>query len=514
MSVVVVFLLLVCGAAGLPAQERGSRGLSGPAEAFSVIPGRPTDRSITLSVLSATASEMTIEYGPSLAADRLMTGVRSVPAGVPCEFELAELQADTKYSYRVLSQAPREGERQAVHQGTFHTQRAPGSTFTFSVQGDSHPEREGRMYDPALYAITMANARANPPDFHIMMGDDFSIERLINNRSLTQPAVDQVYALQRSYLGVIGRAASLFLVNGNHEQAARANLDGTPANAAVLAGRARTRFFPLPAPDAFYTGNTEEVPHLGLPRDYYAWTWGDALFVVLDFYWHTSTAVDNEAGGRQRAGGGKQREGNRSGSRQRDIVEKQEGGRPRDMWAITLGEAQYRWLEQTLARSAARWKFVFCHHVLGTGRGGVEVAGLYEWGGRDRRGGSSFAEKRPGWSLPIHELMVKSGVTILFQGHDHLFARQELDGIVYQSCPNPADPTYQAFNREAYRSGEVLPNSGHLRVTVAPESVRVDYVRSFLPADETSDRRNGMLAHSYTLHAPPAVPSRTTAKSP
>jgi hypothetical protein len=95
--------------------------------------------------------------------------------------------------------------------------------------------------------------------------------------------------------------------------------------------------------------------------------------------------------------------------------------------------------------------------------------------------------------------MAKTGVTIFFQGHDHLYARQELDGVVYQSTPNPADPAYQAFNRDAYRSGHILPNSGHLRVTVSPDEVRVNYVRAFLPLDEGEGRTNGMVAHVYTI---------------
>ena len=97
--------------------------------------------------------------------------------------------------------------------------------------------------------------------------------------------------------------------------------------------------------------------------------------------------------------------------------------------------------------------------------------------------------------------MARTGVTVFFQGHDHLYAHQELDGIVYQSCPNPADDTYQAFNRDAYRSGTVLPNSGHLRGTVAPDTVRVDYHRSFLPANQGSGQTNGMVARSYTIPA-------------
>ena len=58
--------------------------------------------------------------------------------------------------------------------------------------------------------------------------------------------------------------------------------------------------------------------------------------------------------------------------------------------------------------------------------------------------------------------MVKNKVTIFFQGHDHLFAKQELDGIIYQTVPNPADDTYSAFNKEAYTTGTILPNSGYL----------------------------------------------------
>ena len=59
--------------------------------------------------------------------------------------------------------------------------------------------------------------------------------------------------------------------------------------------------------------------------------------------------------------------------------------------------------------------------------------------------------------------MVKHGVTIFFQGHDHLFARQERDGIVYQEVPMPADQGYVAYNEDRYLSGVKLPNSGHLR---------------------------------------------------
>ena len=55
-----------------------------------------------------------------------------------------------------------------------------------------------------------------------------------------------------------------------------------------------------------------------------------------------------------------------------------------------------------------------------------------------------------------------------------------------------------AYNEDRYQSGLKLPNSGHLRVTVSPENVKVDYVRCFLPKDETAQQKTG--EHRPQLH--------------
>ncbi len=233
-------------------------------------------------------------------------------------------------------------------------------------------------------------------------------------------------------------------------------------------------------PEGIYTGDADRFKGIGLLRDYFAWTWGDALFVVLDNYWHSPSQVDS---GYQ--GGGKKKDDDKKN---------------RDWWGMGLGDTQYKWFKKTLEESKAKHKFLFAHHVMGTGRGGVEVSELYEWGGQAKgKGGGDFKSKRPDWELPVHQLMAKHGVSIFFQGHDHLYARQERDGVVYQEVPLPADPEYTTYNEDAYTSGKKLPNAGYLRVTVSPGEVKVDYVRCWLPKDETATQKTGDVAHSYSL---------------
>ncbi len=483
-----------------PGRAADRRVPDGPHAACSLILGRPTDRSVTLSVLSREAAEAFVSFGPADEPARHRTARRALPAGEPVEFELTGLPADSACHYRLhlrpAGGSGESGESAAFTPGPeheFRTQRAAGEAFTFAVMGDSHPERVGRMFDAGLYQVALGNIAADRPDFVVMMGDDFSLSALARRGGPVDPAeVAAVYRRQRGYLGLMGSASPLMHVVGNHEQMAGRWLDGTPENLAVAAARARSRFLPLPSPDGFYSGNDQPDEHAGHLRDYYAWQWGDALFVVISPYWHTATAVDGEA---DAPGATRTR---------------------RDGWNITLGERQYRWFVRTLEETTARHRFVFAHHVNGTGRGGVSLAGQYEWGGRDPRGGADrFDERRPGWGRPIHEVMRDAGVTIFFQGHDHLYAREELDGVVYQTCPSPADHTFGAVNADAFAGGTVLPNAGHLRVTVDGDAVRVEYVRAW-PEDaggggdrdggggddgddgDTPARVNREVAHAYT----------------
>ncbi len=454
-----------------------------------IILGRPTAESVVVQVAAAEGSQAFAEYGPTSGDYTNRSASVETSADGLADITIDDLEPDSRYFYRVSYRADSASDYRTGEEFSFHTQRPKGSTFTFGVQGDSHPERTNNMYHPDLYLRTLEQVANAQPDLYFMLGDDFSISNPMadfyqgNSDALNQRVVDAVYLNQRNFLGTMANSTALFMVNGNHEEARRHFL-GTPLHdVSIFAGSARTRFFPLPAPDDFYSGNPEPVPGIGLLRDYYAFEWGDALFVMIDPYWSSPVPVGNSGG--MSAGL----------SEEWDLLTRT----ARDRWASTMGDAQYQWFRETLSGSDARYKFVFTHHVLGVGRGGIELAKNFEWGGYSADGTWEFDERRPGWELPVHQTMVKYGVTIFFQAHDHIFVRQELDGVVYQSVPNPADDTYTGRNKNAYLSGDILDNSGYLSVTVSPQELQVDYIRSYLPKDEVDGRRQGEVAFAYTI---------------
>ena len=431
----------------------------------SIILGRPTDHSITMSILWQNDVQVFIHYGDGDKLDKQF-GPIVLKAGEPQEVVVDSLQAATAYSYRVVEATTEKPLLPTLGNGRFHTQRARGESFSFTVQADSHLDENCSV---SVYEQALQNALSSKPDFHIDMGDT-SMTGKIPDRTM---AFKQ-YVAQRHWLGQIGHSAPLFLVIGNHdgEEAFRkgaADEDGL----AVWAALQRKHYFPNPIPDGFYTGDTQSQQYAGMLQDYYSWEWGDALFVVLDPYWYS--------------------EGTRGG---------------REPWNMTLGKIQYEWLAKTLRSSKAKFKFVFIHQLVGGsdngGRGGVEFAPLYEWGGHEKNGEDTFAANRPGWEKPIHSLLVETGVTILFHGHDHFFARQELDGVTYQLVPQPASRNSREDHAEeyGYEKGNFLPSPGHLRVGVSDKQVTVDYIRTADQNMRDSGIVNGQSAYSYTRNVP------------
>lgn len=437
-----------------------------PPHPIDIILGRPTARSVTLSIVSYEPAEGYVTYGTNKDDLNSRSKPVALPAGAPVELTIDALARDTEYHYRLHRKVTgrKDFVPDAVH--SFHTQRAAGEPFTFTVQADSHLDLATK---PELYVRTLENALAQHPDFHIELGDTFMTDKFARYKD----ALSQ-YRAQRYYFGQICHSAPLFFTLGNHDGENGNARNGAADNMTVWSANTRKRFYPNPYPDGFYTGNTADEPFVGKLGDYYAWEWGNALFVVLDPFWYTKT---------RRSQGD-------------------------DYWGRTLGQAQYRWLEQTLETSKAPFKFVFIHHLVGGGsreaRGGAEAANFFEWGGRNLDGTWAFDERRPGWSRPIHALLVDHGVSAVFHGHDHFYARQELDGVIYQLVPQPANPRYgtpRSAHEYGYLQGELLNGPGHLRVTVSKEHAAVAYILSVLPGDERTDRKNAQIVTTYSIPA-------------
>jgi predicted phosphodiesterase len=468
-ALAVIFLHdLPAGAQGKAGDKSGPKHMfAGPAPAhpFDVILGRPTDRSVTVSVLAYREMDAYITWGVTPGERPNRTATVSLKPDVPVEILLGDLRPDTRYVYCLHTREKGKPDFSADREYSFHTQRKPGQEFVFTVQSDSHLDQGTNSI---VYERTLANALANRPDFHIDIGDTFMTDKYEKYTD----ALPQ-YIAQRYYFGLVARSAPLFLVLGNHDGERLDRLSSSGDCMPVWSCNTRKKYFPNPRPDGFYTGNSRELDRVGPIENYFAWEWGDAQFIALDPFWTTPRV------GRGRADGN---------------------------WTRTLGKEQYDWLTRTLAGSKAKFKFVFIHHLVGgvdeSGRGGSEAARLYEWGGRGKDDSDQFRAKRPGWDMPIHDLLVKHKVSMVLHGHDHFFARQELDGIIYLMVPQPGHPGFDRLrnvHEYGYIRGEFLPPSGHIRVKVSGDRAVVDYVRAYLPRNENAQRKNGEVGHSFTI---------------
>jgi hypothetical protein len=97
--------------------------------------------------------------------------------------------------------------------------------------------------------------------------------------------------------------------------------------------------------------------------------------------------------------------------------------------------------------------------------------------------------------------MIKNKVDLFIQGHDHLFALEKVDNLIYMSAPMPSDSSYiigVTDNGDAY-TDLIMKGSGHLRFRVSPDSIRVEFVSAVLPKDETATLKNDQVVYAYSV---------------
>jgi len=443
--------------------------------------GRVTNRSVTVNAAADRDLDVFFEFGTEPGNYTARTETKRFAGGSPFEAVLDQLQSNTRYYYRMQYRESGAVTFTARPEHSFQTQRPQGSTFTFDLQFDPHMDENS---DADVYKLTLANELADKPDFMIDLGDTMMSDKL---QPPTVPTILDRVLLLRSYYDLLCHSVPLFLTLGNHEGEWGRNLNANGNNVAVWDTLARKPYYPNPVPDGFFSGDTRSFPLVGQRQSYYSWEWGDALFVVLDPYWNLPVTPEL------------------SGD-----------------WSLTLGREQYDWLKRTLENSKSTYKFVFAHNLIGgldlagPMRGGIEAAKYLEWGGYNLDGTWGFERARPGWPMPIHQLLVANNVTAFFHGHDHLYAKQDLDGIVYQEGPQPSAKNVNLGTRGTdynYTHGTVLGGTGYIRVNVSPSGVKVEYIQTWTPANSSATRKNGMVADSYTIPPRPTNLRMTSAAS-
>jgi hypothetical protein len=295
----------------------------------------------------------------------------------------------------------------------------------FAVQADPHMDENSSAQ---VYEGTLKQIVAASPAFLMDLGDIFMVDKLADK---SEKNIRGRFELMKSYYDKLG-SVPLKITLGNH--------DGELGYSKFNTKNYRKEYFP------------EQTGELA----YYAFNSGENLHIVLDPFTYTTSSPKI------------------------------------DGWQWTLGKTQYEWFKNTLETSKARFKFVYIHHLLvgdAQSRGGVEIAGFNEWGGKNKDGTYGFDTNRPGWGKPIHQLLKENKVTIVFKGHDHLYVKQELDGIVYQTVPQPshAGDKVNSATEYGYVQGKVLGGSGYMKVSTGSSNVQVDFVKW-----------DGSIADSYT----------------
>jgi hypothetical protein len=280
---------------------------------------------------------------------------------------------------------------------------------------------------------------AERPDFTVSLGDVFDLHgRGFNWAFDSQERADAAHLEARRALGTLADAGAVYQIVGNWEGESGCH----PGPQRAFAILARKRHAPNPRPESSRFGG-------GADEDYFAWEWGDALFVALNVRGYTPTAHHLGSDGANE-------------------------GKPED---FTLGKEQREYLERTLAASDQRWKLLLMHHVVGGNGGNPEDSAYGRGGGRAAHVGEQE------W---VHELCRKHGVQVIFYGHDHVFTDAEVDGVHY-TLPGTTSAPWR-FKTEETGYEKYWPDSGYGRVHVSPEKLRVEFVA-----------REGAVLHSFEV---------------
>lgn len=354
---------------------------------------------------------------------------RRAPAYGFLNWELRDLVAATRYHYRLLARHEPDGAHEQAAEGSFITQRNGPAPYTAVLITDPHTGTFGEGSGPLETLDTVIeNASKENADFALALGDNVAWRGSREYAQTENSGAVFSYAMYRRHVAKLTQSCPHFSIIGNW-----AGESGKfPESSIKMVADVRRAFLPNP--------NNRTYPQGGsIGEDYYAFSWGDALYVMLNIQTYSKPSNLEELD-----------------SAASDVSHVED-------W--TIGEAQMNWLESTLANATERFRFVCMHHPAG-GNAGNEYETLYGRGGaRAWNCGEQFR---------IHELMKRHGVQIFFYGHDHVFVDDVVDGIHY-ALPGSCGAPWK-FTKEETGYERFWTDSGHARLEVTPDKATVTFV--------------------------------------
>ena len=390
---------------------------------------RPTTSSILINARNgATAATATVQLHAAGSGDRpRTTGPLHAAPGGWLEWTIDGLTPGARYMYEVRL-TPAGGPAAVAARGGFITQRTGNESFTAALITDPHTGTFAEGSPPlGVMDDVVHNVVRDRPEFVIGLGDNVAWPSSRDAAQASAEGAERAYEMYRRHIAPFSASTPHFSLLGNWEGETGKFPE---ASVAVVRG-VRHRFLPNPDHHTYPQGGSAG-------QDYYAFTWGPALFVILNVQGYTKAS------------------GPLTLPAQSDVTKVED-------W--TLGRTQLSWLERTLKDSAHPYKFLCIHHAVG-GNAGNPHDTLYG------RGGARAAHV--GEQRIVHEMMRKFGVQIFFYGHDHVFVDDVVDGIHYALPGSFGAPWH--FPRPVTGYERFWPDPGHARLTVTPEQARVEYI--------------------------------------
>jgi len=348
--------------------------------------GRVTNTSATVNIINGHENiSAYLEYGTTSASagdyDSTTPTQENVANDTLIEFDISSLTPDTLYYYRLSAKRNNHSSYSHSDERTFRTRR-DNAPFNFTIVSDIHTEESSPGFANSAADILNSMSDNDNSDFVFFLGDNIQVSDAGNGPIPNETHATTEYIEFRNVSGADYNSLPTYVLIGNWE----AEGGWTGNTNLTLARNIRKKFIPNPNSTTYPEGGSDY-------EDYYAFTWGNALFVVLNIESYT-------------------------------LQNPHATGGSVDNW--TLGTTQLNWFNDTLKNSAAPWKFVFIHHVAGGNWSGSANDELWS---RYGRGGGRSAYI--GEQATIHQIMRDNDVEIFFYGHDHVFTDIVVDQVHY-----------------------------------------------------------------------------------